>query len=55
MELLKNFGTAIVDAFEMIASSLSLPLALVELVPPIIGASITIVITVMIVKLILGR
>ena len=55
MEQIKNFATAIVDAFEMIGTSLSLPLALVELVPPIIGASFTIVITIMIVKLILGR
>lgn len=55
IEWLERFFDSIKEGWEFINSAIELPLELVSLVPPVLGASITIVLFVMILKLILGR
>lgn len=55
MEALSNFTGSIVEGFTIIKTAIQLPISLIGFVPVVLGAAISVVIAVMIVKFILGR
>ena len=54
-ELVLNFITAIGTFFEMLQQSLSLPFGIVVYLPSVIGASVLGVVSISVVKVLLGR
>lgn len=55
MENLSNFGNSIAEGLEILNTAIQLPLEIIGYVPSILGAAISVVVAVMIVKFILGR
>lgn len=54
-DLLSNTLGSISDAFEIISEAIQLPLRLVVFLPSVLGASVSIVLFIMVLKFIVGR
>ena len=50
-----NFLTTLLLFFDTVAGAMALPLGMIGYLPPMIGTAVTVVVSVSVVKLILGR